>query len=66
MKTAGNTVPITDPPITPEEVGRDLEELDAPVVAVVRDKVLRRFYDPAVSTLLDGDQVVVVQGADRT
>lgn len=51
-------------PITPDEVDRTLDEVGQPVVAVVRDKTLRRFYDPAVSTLKEGDRVVVVHGAE--
>jgi voltage-gated potassium channel len=34
------------------------------VIAVVRNKTLRRFYDPAVATLQTGDQVVVVRRAN--
>ena len=49
-------------PITPEEIGHTADEMDQPVLAVVRNKTLRRFYDPAVSTLQAGDRVVVVQG----
>ena len=33
------------------------------VIAVVRNKTLRRFYDPTVATLEAGDQVVVVRRA---
>jgi voltage-gated potassium channel len=33
------------------------------VIAVVRNKTLRRFYDPTVATLEGGDQVVVVRQA---
>ncbi len=33
------------------------------VIAVVRNKTLRRFYDPAVATLQTGDKVVVVRKA---
>ena len=33
------------------------------VVAVVRNKTLRRFYDPTVATLQTGDHVVVVRHA---
>jgi voltage-gated potassium channel len=48
-----------------EEVGRHLDELRGdPVVAVVRNSTLRRFYDPAVSTLEPQDKVVVIRNAD--
>ena len=33
------------------------------MIAVVRNKTLRRFYDPTVATLEAGDQVVVVRQA---
>ena len=37
------------------------------MIAVVRNKTLRRFYDPTVATLRTGDQVVVVrQAAEET
>ena len=52
-------------PVTAEEVGRTADEMSQPVLAVVRDHALRRFYDPAVSILQDGDHVVVVQGEDQ-
>ena len=34
------------------------------VIAVVRNKTLRRFYDPTVAKLETGDQVVVVRHAE--
>lgn len=52
-------------PVTPEEVGLTADEVGEPVLAVVRDQALRRFYDPAVATLEAGDRVVVVQGEDQ-
>jgi voltage-gated potassium channel len=52
--------------ITADEAGVPLAQVDGPVVAVVRDNNLRRFYDPAVSTLHSGDRLVVVQAADST
>ena len=33
------------------------------MIAVVRNKTLRRFYDPTVAKLEGGDQVVVVRHA---
>jgi voltage-gated potassium channel len=35
------------------------------VIAVVRNKTLRRFYDPTVASLETGDEVVVVRPADE-
>lgn len=53
--------------ITSDEVGKSSDEVRGErVVAVVRNKTLRRFYDPTVATLQTGDQVVVVRHADES
>ncbi len=55
---------IAERQVTRDEVG--LSPGDIPgerVVAVVRNKTLRRFYDPTVAALEIGDQVVVVRRA---
>lgn len=50
--------------VTAEEVGRSPAEVHGErVVAVVRNKTLRRFYDPTVAKLETGDQVIVVRPA---
>ncbi|SEQ35728.1 potassium channel family protein [Microlunatus flavus] len=50
--------------VTASEAGHSPEEVNGErVIAVVRNKTLRRFYDPAVSQLQAGDQVVVVRRA---
>jgi voltage-gated potassium channel len=50
--------------VTAAEAGHAPSEVDGErVIAVVRNKTLRRFYDPAVATLQTGDQVVVVRRA---
>jgi voltage-gated potassium channel len=50
--------------VTKEEVGLSPDEVRGErVVAVVRNKTLRRFYDPTVAKLETGDQVVVVRHA---
>ena len=50
--------------VTAAEAGRSPEEVSGErVIAVVRNKTLRRFYDPAVAQLQAGDQVVVVRRA---
>lgn len=51
--------------VTAEEVGRSPSEVvGEPVIAVVRNKTLRRYYDPTVARLEIGDQVVVVRRAE--
>ena len=47
-----------------DEVGRAPDDVKGEaVIAVVRNKTLRRFYDPTVAKLETGDQVVVVRHA---
>jgi voltage-gated potassium channel len=55
---------VWERPVTKDEIGRSPGEVDGErVIAVVRNKTLRRFYDPTVATLEAGDQVVVVRQA---
>jgi voltage-gated potassium channel len=55
---------VWERPVTKDEIGRSPGEVDGErVIAVVRNKTLRRFYDPTVATLEGGDQVVVVRQA---
>jgi voltage-gated potassium channel len=55
---------VWERPVTKEEVGRSPSEVDGErVIGVVRNKTLRRFYDPTVATLEAGDLVVVVRHA---
>jgi voltage-gated potassium channel len=50
--------------VTAAEVGLSPGQVeDEAVIAVVRNKTLRRFYDPTVARLQTGDQVVVVRHA---
>jgi voltage-gated potassium channel len=50
--------------VTAAEAGHAPGEISGErVIAVVRNKTLRRFYDPAVAELQTGDQVVVVRRA---
>ncbi len=54
--------------VTRDEVGKAPHEVTTDrVIAVVRNRTLRRFYDPTVAHLEPGDQVVVVrQAAEET
>jgi voltage-gated potassium channel len=55
---------VWERPVTKDEIGRSPGEVEGErVIAVVRNKTLRRFYDPTVATLEAGDQVVVVRQA---
>ena len=51
--------------VTKDEVGKSPNEITGDrVIAVVRNRTLRRFYDPTVAHLEPGDQVVVVRQAE--
>jgi voltage-gated potassium channel len=55
---------VGERPVTKEEIGHAPSEVNGErVIAVVRNKTLRRFYDPTVARLEAGDQVVVVRQA---
>lgn len=57
---------VVERQVTRDEVGKSSDDVRGErVVAVVRNKTLRRFYDPTVATLETGDQVVVVRHADE-
>jgi voltage-gated potassium channel len=48
--------------VTRDEIGKAPHEVTGDrVIAVVRNRTLRRFYDPTVARLEAGDQVVVVR-----
>ncbi|HSU37469.1 MAG TPA: potassium channel family protein [Propionibacteriaceae bacterium] len=50
--------------VTKDEIGKSPDDVTGErVIAVVRNRTLRRFYDPTVATLEGGDQVVVVRQA---
>ncbi len=57
---------VSERQVTKDEVGKSPDEVHGDrVIAVVRNKTLRRFYDPTVATLQTGDQIVVVRHADE-
>lgn len=61
LLTSGDGLEVHERQVTPEEVGRSPAQIDERVIAVVRNKTLRRFYDPTVATLETGDELVVVR-----
>jgi voltage-gated potassium channel len=55
---------VVERQVRADEVGKSSDDVRGErVVAVVRNRTLRRFYDPTVRTLEIGDQVVVVRHA---
>lgn len=60
--TSGDGLEISERQVRPEEVGRSPSEItDERVLAVVRNKTLRRYFDPTVARLELGDELVVVR-----
>lgn len=68
LLTSGDGLEVSERQVTAEEVGRAPSEIvDEQVLAVVRNKTMRRFFDPTVAVLETGDELVVVrrsQGSD--
>lgn len=65
LLSAREGLEVNERQVTRDEVGHSPADITGErVIAVVRNKTLRRFYDPIVSTLETGDQVVVVRKAN--
>ena len=55
---------VGERPVTKDEIGMAPEDVAGDrVIAVVRNRTLRRYYDPTVAHLEGGDHVVVVRQA---
>lgn len=67
LLSSGEGLEVFERQVTRDEVGQSPSSITGErVVAVVRNKTLRRFYDPTVATLEVGDQVVVVRRSDES
>lgn len=64
LLSSGEGLEVFERMVSAEEVGNPPSAIMGErVVAVVRNKTLRRFYDPAVQELQTGDHVIVVRQA---
>ena len=64
LLSAKEGLEVGERPVTRDEIGLSPHQVVGDrVIAVVRNKTLRRFYDPTVAKLEPGDQVVVVRKA---
>ncbi len=62
LLTSGDGLEISERQVTPDEVGKNPSEItEERVIAVVRNKTLRRYFDPTVARLEPGDELVVVR-----
>lgn len=64
LLSSGEGLEVYERIVTPDEVDRAPGDIEGEqVIAVVRNKTLRRFYDPAVAKLQVGDEVIVIRRA---
>ena len=56
----GAGLDLADRPVTAQEVGRGAEDLDVPVLAVVREGRTLRYRDPELGVLRRGDRLLYV------
>ena len=56
----GTGLDLMERPVEPQEVGRGVETLDVPVLAVVRDGRTLRYQDPGLGILRRGDRLLYV------
>ncbi len=59
----GSGLDVIDRPVSREEIGRVVSELNERILAVVRDDHVRRYDDDALGPLRSGDRVIAVRSA---
>jgi voltage-gated potassium channel len=63
LLTYGEGLEVAERDLLVPEVGRQPQDLPDQVIAVVRDGVVHRYFDPAVTQLARGDRLIVVRPA---
>lgn len=61
----GEGLEVAERDLLVQEVGKQPQSLPDQVIAVVRDGVVHRYFDPAVTQLARGDRLVVVRPAQE-
>ena len=61
----GEGLEVAERELLVPEVGKQPQSLPDQVIAVVRDGVVHRYFDPAVTQLVRGDRLVVVRPAEE-
>jgi voltage-gated potassium channel len=64
LMTAGHGLDIAERPVTPDEVGKPLQSLGVPVLAVVRGGELLHYNEPSVAEVQSADVLVFVASID--
>jgi voltage-gated potassium channel len=65
LLTYGEGLEVAERDLLVQEVGKQPQSLPDQVIAVVRDGVVHRYFDPAVTQLVRGDRLVVVRPAEE-
>ncbi len=65
LLTTGTGLEVAEREVLPREVGKSPRLCGDQVIAVVREGVVLRFFDPSVSQLRRGDRLVVVRSAEE-
>ena len=65
LMTYGDGLEVAERDLLVPEVGKQPQSLPDQVIAVVRDGVVHRYFDPAVTQLVRGDRLVVVRPAQE-
>jgi voltage-gated potassium channel len=65
LMTYGEGLEVAERDLLVTEVGKQPQSLPDQVIAVVRDGVVHRYFDPAVTQLVRGDRLVVVRPAEE-
>ncbi len=64
LLTAGEGLEVAERAVQPDEVGRGPQTCGDQVIAVVRNGVVHRFFDPTVTQLARGDKLIVVRSGE--
>jgi voltage-gated potassium channel len=65
LLTYGEGLEVAERDLLVNEVGKQPQALPDQVIAVVRDGVVHRYFDPSVTQLVRGDRLVVVRPAEE-
>ena len=65
LLTYGEGLEVAERELLVQEVGKQPQSLPDQVIAVVRDGVVHRYFDPTVTQLARGDRLVVVRPAEE-
>jgi voltage-gated potassium channel len=65
LLVTGAGLDISQREVAPDEIGKQVDELPALIVAVLRNEQLLRYDNPTIHQLRRDDHVVVVRSADR-